>query len=411
MSELSGRTIDEYQLIDTIDEGGAALVYRGFQPSMNRYVAIKVLKPHAARDVATVQRFRQSAELTAQMQHPNILPVYDIGQTEGTIYRVSALAEGGTLRDDLAWFQDTTQAVEIMKQLTAALEYIHARGYVHGNLKSTNVLLDAQRRPLICDFGLVQLVGGAPTPYMSPEQVQGGAVDQRSDVYALGVLLYEMLVGEPPPPGVVASLRGRRPDLPVAIERVVLKAMAQNPDLRFQSAAEFQNALEMAIAPPVQPPAPKLEPAPAPATTATPAPTVSQSVQLEQPKGTNWAAIILGVLVVGLLGLALILILPRLGNGEEAQPTPPPPETTTEMPTQPPVEVTVEMPTQPPVEQPTQESPPDQPTAEAPEQLPEGPDDSGGGLPGICGSIPLTGGLVALGGVFAARRRREDLTG
>jgi serine/threonine-protein kinase len=241
---------------------------------------------------------------------------------------------------------------------------------------------------------------------MSPEQVQGGAVDQRSDVYALGVLLYEMLVGEPPPPGVVASLRGRRPDLPVAIERVVLKAMAQNPDLRFQSAAEFQNALEMAIAPPVQPPAPKLEPAPAPATTATPAPTVSQSVQLEQPKGTNWAAIILGVLVVGLLGLALILILPRLGNGEEAQPTPPPPETTIEMPTQPPVEVTVEMPTQPPVEQPTQESPPDQPTAEAPEQLPEGPDDSGGGLPGICGSIPLAGGIVVLGALSAILQRR-----
>jgi serine/threonine protein kinase len=401
MSELSGRTIDGYQLIEPIDEGGAALVYRGFQPSMNRYVAIKVLKPHAARDAAAVQRFRQSAELIAQMQHPNILPVYDIGQTEGTIYRVSALAEGGTLRGDGAWFQDTAHAVALMKQLTAALEYIHARGYVHGNLKSSNVLLDAQRRPLLCDFGLVQLAGGAPNPYMSPEQVQGGAVDQRSDVYAQGVLIYEMLVGEPPLPGVVASLRGRRPDLPVAIERVVLKAMAQNPDQRFQSAAEFQTALEMAAAPPVQPPAPVREPAPTPAPA--PAPTVSQSVQMEQPKGTNWAAIILGVLLLGLLSLALILILPGLQNEEEAQPTPPPVEVTVEMPTQPPVE----QPTAPP-EQPT--LPPEQPPAEVPEQLPEEPDDSGGGLPGICGSIPLAGGLVALSGVFAARRRREPLT-
>jgi serine/threonine protein kinase len=280
-----------------------------------------------------------------------------------------------------------------MKQLTAALEYIHTRGYVHGNLKSSNVLLDAQRRPLISDFGLVQLAGGAPSPYMSPEQVQGGVVDLRSDVYAQGVLLYEMLVGEAPPPGVAVSLRGRRPDLPVSIERVVLKAMAQNPDRRFQSAAEFQAALEMAVAPPIQTPAPAPEPAPTPK--ATPAPSVSQSVQVEQPKGANWAAIILGVILLGFLGLALILILPRLGNGEETQPTPPP------------VEVTVEMPTQPPVEQPTQEPPPEQPTAEVPEQLPEDPDDSGGGLPGICGSTALAGGMIILGGVFSVRRRLE----
>ena len=411
MSEFSGRTIGEYQLIETIDEGGAALVYRGFQPSTNRYVAIKVLKPHAARDEAVAQRFRQSAELTAQMQHPNILPVYDIGESESTIYRVSALAEGGTLRDDLAWFQDTAHAVGLMKQLTAALEYIHARGYVHGNLKSTNVLLDAQRRPLISDFGLVQLAGGAPSPYMSPEQVQGGVVDQRSDVYAQGVLLYEMLVGEAPPPGVVVSLRGRRPDLPVSIERVVQKATAQNPDLRFQSAAEFQAALETAVAPPIQPPAPAPEPAPAPKVT--PAPSVSQSVQVEQPKGSNWTAIILGVLLIGLVGLALFVILPRLQNEEEAQPTPPPVEVTVEMPTQPPVEQPTAPPEQPtmPPEPPTQEPPPEQPPAEAPEQLPEDPDDSGGGLSGICGSSSLAGGLVVLAGVFAMRRRRERLTG
>jgi serine/threonine protein kinase len=409
MSEFLGNTIGEYQLIETIDESGAALVYRGFQPSMNRYVAIKVLKPHAARDAAGVQRFRQSAELTAQMQHPNILPVYDIGQTESTIYRVSALAEGGTLREDLAWFQDTAQAVELMKQLTAALEYIHARGYVHGNLKSTNVLLDAQRRPLISDFGLAQPAGGVPSPYMSPEQVQGGVVDRRTDVFAQGVLLYEMLAGEAPAPGVVVSLRGRRPDLPQTIERVVLKAMAQNPDQRFQSAAEFQAALEMAVAAPVQPPAP----APAPAVT--PTPSVSQSVQVEQPKGTNWIAIVLGVLLIGVLCLAVIFVIrPSLQEEEEAQPTQPPVEVTAEIPTQePPVEQPTAPPEQPttPPEQPPEQPPPEQLPEEAPEQLPEEPDDSGGGLPGICGSTTLAGGIVFLGGAMATRRRRARPNG
>ena len=407
MSEFLGKTIGEYQLIETIDERGAALVYKGFQPSMNRYVAIKVLKPHAARDASSAQRFRQAAELTAQMQHPNILPVYDIGQTESTIYRVSAFAEGGTLRDHLASFQNTAQAVELMKQLTAALEYIHGQGYVHGNLKSSNVLLDAQRRPLISDFGLTQPAGGAPNPYLSPEQIQGGVVDRRTDVYAQGVLLYEMLVGETPPPGVVVSLRARRPDLPEAIERVVLKAMAQNPDQRFQSAAEFQAALEKAVAAPAQPPAPARAPAPVP----TPAPSVSQSVQVEQSKGTNWVAIALGALLVGVLCVAAaVLIVPRLQEDGEAQPTQPPVEVTAEIPTEaPPVEQPTtppEQPTEPPPpEQPT-EPPPEQPTEEAPEQLPEDPDDSGGGLPDLCGSTTLAGGMVILGGVMATRRRR-----
>lgn len=141
------------------------------------------------------------------------------------------------------------QALGLIAGLTEALEYIQRQGYVHGNLKPSNIFLDENRRPLLTDFGQPQHAGSPPTPYMSPEQVQGGVVDHRSDVYSLGVLLYEMLVGQVPPMGAVASPRAHRPDLPDGVERAILKAMAQNPEARFQSASEFRNTLDAALRP------------------------------------------------------------------------------------------------------------------------------------------------------------------
>jgi serine/threonine-protein kinase len=423
MSQYEGKSIGEYRLIETIDQTRNTLVLKAFQPSKDRYVALTVLKPSAARDAAVARRFTQAAQLAAQVQHPNILPVYDSGRAEGVLYRASALAEGGTLRDSLAAFREPNLALELFRQLVDALEYLHGQGYVHGNLRSSNVYLDAQRRPLISDFGVTRPHGGEPDAYASPEQVQGGVVDRRADVYALGVLLYEVLVGETPPPGVVVSPRARRPDLSEAIERVILRSTAQNPDHRFQSAAEFQSTLQGAVQ---APPSPTPEPAPAPAPAAAPAPGVTQSVQVDQPKGTNWAAIILGALLVVVSIAAAWLLITRLMEGQEGEipPTQPPVEVTvevtveiptqpTEEPEQPPTEEPEQPPTeepeQPPTEEPEQPPPeqPEQPPPEQPEQLPEPPPEaSEDGQPGLCSSLGLAGGAAILAGTISYRRRK-----
>jgi len=385
MSEYLGKTIGEYQLVELAAEDENTMVFKGFQPSTNRYVLVTALKPHLARDTANTQRFLQAAQLAAQMHHPNILPVYDSGQAEGLIYRVTPFIEGGTLRENLGWFQEINAMLELVKQITAGLEYVHAQGYVHGNLKSSNTYLDAQRHPLLSNIGMTTMSGAAPDAYASPEQAQGGVVDKRSDVYALGVLVYEVLVGETPPPGLVVSLRAKRPDLPESIERVILKAMAQNPDQRFQSAAEFQTALQNAVQSPTQ-----AEPLPA-----TPAPAVSQNVQVSQPKGTNWTAIILGVLLlVVICGGFSFFVLPRLMEDQGTdvgQPTAIQP-----LPTQP----------LPPPEQPTEAPPVEPPPEQLPEQLPEEPSEPpSGGLPDICGSIGGVGGLVLVSVLLSKKRR------
>ena len=383
MSEYIGKTIGEYQIVEMTSEDETTLMFKGFQPSMNLYVLVSALKSHVARDAANAQRFLQAAQLAAQLHHPNILPVYDSGQAEGLVYRVTPFLKSGTLRDNLVWFQEINTMLEMIMQITAGLEYIHIQGYIHGNLKSSNTYLDAQRHPLLSNIGVIAINNLAPDAYVSPEQAQDGIVDKRSDVYALGVLLYEVLVGETPPPGMVVSLRAKRPDLPESTERVILKAMAQNPDQRFQTAAEFQTALQNAVQ----------SPSKTDALPATPAPAVTQNVQVSQPKGTNWTAIILGaLLVVVICGGFSLFVLPRLLDGDETdvvQPTAiqPLPEQPTEA---------------PPPEQPP-EQPPEEPPAQPPEEPSEPPDFE---LPEVCSSAGGAGALVLMS-VFMAKKRRN----
>ena len=391
MSEYLGKTIGEYQIVEMVAEDETTTVFKGFQPSTNNYVLVTALRPHVARDAANVQRFLQAAQLAAQLHHPNILSVYASGQAEGLSYRVTPFIEGGTLRDNLFWFQEVNAMLNLIGHITSALEYIHTQGYIHGNLKSSNTYLDFQRNPLLSGIGATLTSAAVPDAYVSPEQAQGSIVDKRSDVYALGVLVYELLVGETPPPGMVVSLRSKRPDLSESIERVILKAMAQNPDQRFQSAAEFQNALQIAVQSPLQ----------AGAFPVTPAPAVSQNVQVSQPKGTNWTAIILGgLLLVVLCGGFSFFILPRLMGDQGTdivQPTAIQP-----LPEQPTVA--------PPPELPPEAPPIEQPPEQLPEQLPEEPSEppGGGGLPDICGSIGGVGGLVLVSVLMV--RKRCDLS-
>lgn len=393
MSELIGKTIGQYQVIELIYDTDLTFIYKGFQPNMNRYVAVEVLKSNYAADPVMVQAFTQQTELFAQVQHANILPIYDSGQIDGVIFRVLRYVERGLLRDHLFEFRDLHKTAGLLGGITAGLNHIHSLGFVHGNLKPSSIYLDDGGRPLLTDFSAPQISGSVVTPYMSPEQAQGGIVDRRADIYALGVLLYEILVGEAPPAGVVVSPRGKRPDLPESVERVIFKAMAQNPDARFQNAGEFQSALAAALQP-VVPAQTSIPPqsSPQPVKTSAPPPPATQK--------TNWAAIILGILLVVIIcaGIGIVFGLFR-GDGEETPGAPTAPPAITEVvPTEEPPPTNEPEPTQepestqPPEEPPVVENPIEPPT--------EGPE-----LPAVCGSTGFVGGFFILGSVLAFRKR------
>ncbi len=273
METLVGKQLGNYQIVELIGRGGMAAVYKGYQPSMNRHVAIKVLSPQYSSDRAFVQRFQNEARLIAQLEHAHILPVYDFGQQEGMLYIVMRYLPTGTLEDRIPpQGMPLDEVLRILKQVANALDYAHSRGVIHRDLKPANVLIDAQGNTFLSDFGIAKtteqettgLTGtgnviGTPN-YMSPEQGLGEKVDARSDIYALGVMLFEMLTGQVPFSGenpMAVMLRhvhdvppdpgSLRPDLPQAVSNVVLRALAKRPDERYQSAGELAHALEQAL--------------------------------------------------------------------------------------------------------------------------------------------------------------------
>jgi serine/threonine-protein kinase len=222
------------------------------------------------------------------------------------------------------------------------LDYLHGQGLVHGNLKPANILLNPQGQPLLTDFSYTQGVdlGVQENAYLSPEQAQGGAVDGRTDVYALGVLLYQMLTGETPAPGLAPNPRLKRPELPVEVERIILTAMAQYPDQRYPSAGAFSNALEAAVRP---------QPVPTPVPVSPP-PAVQAAPQPEpEPKGSSpliWIGVVVVVILLLAGGFFLFSGLLFNARNEPVAPAPTPP---TEQ--QPPA------PEQPPVQEPEEQPP------------------------------------------------------
>jgi len=381
MSDLLGKTLGQTQITELIRDSGVTLLYKGFQPGMNRYVMVEVLK---SSDVAAVQAFTQQTELLAQMQHANILPVFDSGMVEGQAFRVLRYAEGGVLQDHLMQYYDPGKAAGLLSGVVAGLEKIHTQGLVHGNLEPTNIYLGEAGQPMLTDFGLSRAAGAAITPFLSPEQVQGAVVDKRSDVYALGVLLYTLLTGQTPPAGVVVSPRAKRPDLPETVEKVIFKAMAQNPEARFQSARAFQLALNNALQPVVP---------------AQPAASQPQAYQPAPPspvrQGTNWAAIILGLILVMILCGGMVLLFNWWNNR--------PADSTPGEPVEPPAEI---IPTKAP-EQPEQPIEPPEAT-QAPEEPVSTEEPGEGGppqLPGVCSSAGFSGGFFLLGSVLLIRKR------
>jgi serine/threonine-protein kinase len=248
-----------------------ATVYLAQDRKHDRRVALKVLDPDLATAVGA-ERFLREIRLTAHLQHPHILPVLDSGGSKALLWYVMPYVEGESLRQRLNREEQLAldEALEITRQIAAALSYAHGRGVVHRDIKPENILL-AGDQAVLSDFGVAQAVSTAGgerviteagltvgTPaYMSPEQASGGQLDARSDIYALACVLYEMLAGHPPflastPQEVMArhvtepppSLRTIRPDLPVAAEQVITRALAKVPARRFQTASEFARALQ-----------------------------------------------------------------------------------------------------------------------------------------------------------------------
>ncbi len=313
MTDLLGKTLGEYQLIELIYQGQNT-IYKGFQPSTNRYVAVKILRQSLATDPAFVQQFHQDIERIAGLEHPNVLRVYDYGQQDDLLYIVTRYVETGTLKDRLPPALSLQGAQAMINPIAEALDYLHARSIVHGNLKPSNILITPQGQPLLTDLGYTQGidVAGQENVYLSPEQAQGAFADQRTDVYALGVLLYEILIGEPPAPGVTPSPRLKRPDLPIEVEKVILKAMAQYPDQRFQTPAALRNALNMALTPQAAPAAQPEPPAALPPQAPPPAPR----------RGPSWVLILLiGLVALCLLAVCAVGVFGALG-GQPAAPAP-----------------------------------------------------------------------------------------
>jgi serine/threonine protein kinase len=335
MEDLTGRQFGAYQIVAPLGEGGMAAVYKAYQPAVDRYVAIKVLPRQYAADPQFVARFQREAKALAQLQHPHILPVFDFGETDGYTWLVMPFVPHGTLTDLLQGQPlPLVRVRKILTQLGLALQYAHARGLVHRDVKPSNVLLDESGNCLLSDFGLARMaeasvklttsgsVLGTPA-YMSPEQGAGKAIDGRSDLYSLGVIFYELVTGRVPyraetPVAVIFKhisdplppARELNPALPEPVERVLLKSLAKRPEDRFQTAAEMVAALQAAIPETGQPTALPPPPPIQPATLATPAshPPIATPVTTKTAlPGWVWFAAGLGIVaLVGVAGAATL---------------------------------------------------------------------------------------------------------
>jgi len=277
--QLVGQTLDRYKIMALLGEGGMGAVLKAYDVTLQREVAIKMMHPHLASQTNFQERFLQEARVAARLDHPGIVQIFDFGQYRQMLYIVMKFIPGDNLEQMLVDLRSEgkwmvmREAVEVVRQVALALDYAHKNGILHRDMKPGNIMIEPTPsgslpyRPVVTDLGLAKLVEGGMmtqegtsmgTPsYMSPEQALGKATDSRSDVYSLGILLFELATGRlpfmihnlmeaiechtrhaPPAPGSI------RPEIPAALEAAILKAIEKDPARRFESAGAFAKALE-----------------------------------------------------------------------------------------------------------------------------------------------------------------------
>ncbi len=270
---MIGRTLGNFRIVEQIGVGGMATVYKAYDPGTDRYVAVKVLPQHMSRNPQFRKRFEREARAIANLEHIHILPVFAFGEEGDVAYLAMRYLQAGTLTDRIAQGMLTlSETGRLLSQIAGALDYAHGRGVLHRDVKPSNVLLDASGNTYLTDFGIAKMVEatvdltgdailGTPA-YMSPEQCQGAKqLSAATDIYSLGIVLYEMVTGRRPfdaetPLAVIYQHlhdplprpRALRPDLPEAVEAVIFKALAKEPEARFRTAGELAAAFSRAIA-------------------------------------------------------------------------------------------------------------------------------------------------------------------
>lgn len=271
MDSFIGQKLGQYEIQQLINKGGMGAVYRAFQPSLGRAVAIKVLPPHPSLDENVVKRFEREAKTVGTLQHPHILSLYDYGRQDNILYLVMAYADGGSLADLMSEGPLPIDLAErLVREIASALDYAHRRGIVHRDIKPGNILLDSEGHAMLADFGIVKsaaessnLTGTAiiGTPaYMSPEQGKGDVIDGRSDVYSLGVMAFEMLTGKQPFTGEtpmkvllkhisdpIPMILDFNQHLPAAVQRVIRRVLSKDAAQRYNTAGEFASAFSKAL--------------------------------------------------------------------------------------------------------------------------------------------------------------------